>query len=73
MRPVVSHEGDEGGQVGELESHERALDEGVETVVVVVTVALERDWSWEEKEKEIICQTNFDLLKAVLSKIWDLQ
>ena len=45
MRPVVRDEGQEGGHVGELESQERALQEGVETVVEVVAVALQRFWS----------------------------
>lgn len=43
MHSVMRHEGQEGGQVGELESHERALDEGIEAAVIVVTIATE---SW---------------------------
>lgn len=43
MGSVVRHEGQEGGQVRELEPQERALQETVETVVEVV--ATERCWS----------------------------
>lgn len=42
MQTIVKHEGQELGQVRELKSHEWALQESTETVVVVVTVALER-------------------------------
>ena len=45
MHSVGRHEGQEGGQVGELEPHERALQETIETVAEVVTIATERCWS----------------------------
>lgn len=46
MCSVGGHEGEEGGQVGELETHEGVVQESVETVVEVVTVALEWYGSW---------------------------
>lgn len=47
---VLRHEGQEGRQVGELEPHERALDENIETKVVVVSVATER---WRSCQRQI--------------------
>lgn len=65
MQSVVRHKGQEGGQVGELESHEWPLQEIVEIVVVVVTVALERYWSWSEGEwkRSAIKQTSIKSAK----------
>lgn len=37
MLLVTRHEGQEGGQVGELESQERVLDESVEAAITVAT------------------------------------
>lgn len=46
MHLIRRHKGQECGQIGELEIHERAPQEGIETVVVVVTVAPERHRAW---------------------------
>lgn len=42
---VRRHERQEGGEVGKLETHERLLQETIETGVVAVTVAAERCWT----------------------------
>lgn len=51
VHSVVRHEQQEGGQVGELEPHERALQEAVITPVGVVAVAVEGHWSLNEGER----------------------
>lgn len=43
--PVLRHERQEGGQIRELESQERTLQETVEADVVAVTVATDRHWA----------------------------
>lgn len=50
LRPfVLRHESQEGGQVGELESHELLLHEVIDTDVVVVTVATQRNRNCVDK------------------------
>lgn len=48
MPSVVGHEGQQAGQIRELEPHERVFQEGVEAVVEVVSVALQRFRPWNE-------------------------
>lgn len=48
----MRHQGQKGGQVGELESHESVLQETIETVVVVVTIATERRSSYNDGKKQ---------------------
>lgn len=62
MRSVGRHEGQEGGQVGELETHERVVQESVETVVEVVTVALERYGSWNGGARQAMDHTVLSFL-----------
>lgn len=50
----MRNEGQEGGQVGELESQERSLQESVETVVDVVSVALEGDRPYRRQVQESV-------------------
>lgn len=65
MRSVGRHEGQEGGQVAELESHECVLQESVETAVEVVTVALERCRSWNEGEWQAMDYIVLRVLQSV--------